>query len=143
MGNAYLLNVLRKLWNLEGEHNGVGMISSAGLGPIIRFHGNNNASVYEELLCQHALPHLCKGTVETPIFRQDNAPCHKAKTVLSFLEEEGITIMKWPPQTPDMNLIENVWKMIGEKAQNRNPQNIDDLWDFLKEEWESITTTFC
>ena len=74
---------------------------------------------------------------------QDNAPCHKAKTVLSFLEEEGIAVMKWPPQSPDINPIENVWRIIVEKAQNRNSQNIDDLWGFLKEEWESITTTFC
>ena len=50
--------------------------------------------------------------------------------------------MKWPPQRPDMNPLENVWKIIGEKPQNRNPQNIDDLWDFQKEEWERITTTF-
>ena len=64
------------------------MISSAGLGPIVRFQGNINASVYKELLRQHALPHLRKGTVETPIFMQDNAPCYKAKTVLSFLGEE-------------------------------------------------------
>ena len=41
-----------------------------------------------------------------------------------------------------MNPTENVWKIIGKKAQNRNPQNIDDLTAFLKEEWESITTTF-
>ena len=76
----------------------------------------------------NALPHLRKGTVETPIFMQDNAPCHKAKTVLSFLEEEGIAVMKWPQQSPDMNPIENVWKIMGEKSQNRNPENIDDLW---------------
>ena len=45
-----------------------------------------------------------KETVETPIFMQDNAPCHKVKTVLSFLEEEGIAVRKWPPQmNPDMN----------------------------------------
>ena len=56
------------------------MISSAGVGPIVRFHGNINASVYKELLHQHALSHLCKETDETPIFMQDNAPCHKAKT---------------------------------------------------------------
>ena len=62
------------------------MISSAGVGSIICFHGNINASVYRELLRQHALPHLHKWTVETPIFIQDNAPCHKAKTVVSFLE---------------------------------------------------------
>ena len=74
---------------------------------------------------------------------QYNVPCHKAKIVLSFLKEEGIAVMKWPPQNPDMNPIENVWKIIGVKAQNRNPQNIDDLWVFLKEERERITTTFC
>ena len=68
-----------------------------------------------------------KGTLETPIFMQDNVPCHKAKTLLSFFEEEGIAVMKWLPQSPDMSPIENVWKIIGKKVQNRNPQNIDDL----------------
>ena len=86
------------------------MISSAGVGPIVCFHCDINASVYKELLHQHALPHLSRGTVETPIFMQDNVPCHKAKTVLSFLEEKGIAVMKWPPQRPDMNPEENVWK---------------------------------
>ena len=56
------------------------MISSVREGPIVCFHGNINASVYKELLHQHALPHLHKRTVETPIFMQDNVLCHKAKT---------------------------------------------------------------
>ena len=73
---------------------------------------------------------------------QDNVPYHKTKTVLSFLKEEGIAVLKRLPQNPEMNPLENVRKIIGEKAQNRNPQNIDDLWAFLKEEWESIATTF-
>ena len=117
-----------------------GIISSAGVGPIVRCHGHISTSVYKELLRQHTLSHLRKRTIETLIFMQDNAPCHKAKIVLSFLEEEGIVVMKWPPQSPNMNPVE---KIITEKAQNINPQNIDDLWDFLKEEWESITTSFC
>ena len=82
-----------------------GMISSARVRCIVYFHGSINASVYKVLLRQHALPHLRKGTVETPIFMQDNAPCHKTNIVLSFLEEEGIPVMKWPPQIPDMNPI--------------------------------------
>ena len=61
-------------------------------------------------LGQHALPHLRKGTVETLIFMQDNASCHKAKTELSFLEEEGIAVMKWTLQSQDMTPLENVWK---------------------------------
>ena len=83
------------------------IISSAGVGPIVRFLNNINASVYKELLRQYTLPLLCKRTVETQKFMQDNTPCHKAKTVLSFLEEEGIAVMKWPPQSPDMNPLEN------------------------------------
>ena len=50
--------------------------------------------------------------------------------------------MKWPSQSTDMNSLENTWKIIGKKARNRNPQNIDDFWGFLKEQWEFITTTF-
>ena len=57
------------------------MISSAVIGPIVCFHGNINASVNKEHFRQHALPHLHKGIVETPIFMQDNTPSHKAKTV--------------------------------------------------------------
>ena len=85
------------------------MISSAGVGPIVHFHSNINANIYK--LHQHALPHLCKGTLETPISMQDNVPCHKAKIVLSFLVEEGIAVIKWPRQNPDMNPLENVWKI--------------------------------
>ena len=72
------------------------------------------------------LLHLRKGTVKTPIVIRDNVPCHKAKIVLNFLEEEGIAVMKWPPRSHDMNTLENVWEIIGEKSQNRNPQNIND-----------------
>ena len=98
-----------------------------GVGPIVCFYGNINATIYKEFLRQHGLPHSRKGTFETQIFTQDNAPCHKAKTVLSFLEEEVIAVIMWPPQSPDMNPLDNVWKITGEKAQNRHPQNIDDL----------------
>ena len=58
-----------------------GMISSAEVGPIVHFHSNINASVYKELLHQRALPHLCKGTVETPIFMQDNSFSFMARCV--------------------------------------------------------------
>ena len=50
--------------------------------------------------------------------------------------------MKWLQQRLNMNPLENEWKIMEGKAQNRNPQSID-LWDFQKEEWESITTRFC
>ena len=32
---------------------------------------------------------------------QDNAPCHKAKVVMSYLSEQDFEIMDWLPQSPD------------------------------------------
>ena len=39
---------------------------------------------------------------------QDNAPCHKAKVVMSYLSEQDFEIMDWPPQSLDLNPVENL-----------------------------------
>ncbi|OAP53798.1 hypothetical protein AYL99_12017 [Fonsecaea erecta] len=40
---------------------------------------------------------------------QDNAPIHKAKKVTEWLRDHGIVLMGWPPFSPDLNPIENLW----------------------------------
>ena len=74
---------------------------------------------------------------------QDNAPCHKAKVVMSNLSEQDFEIMDWPPQSPDLNAIENLWKTLGVKVMERNPINTEDLWVKLQEEWSKISIKEC
>ena len=74
---------------------------------------------------------------------QDNTLCHTPKSVKTFLTEEDVTIMEWPAQSPDMNPIENVWKLQNERAKEKNPRNIEELWTNLKREWEKISVDEC
>ncbi len=64
---------------------------------------------------------------------QDNAPCHKAKVVMSYFSEQDFEIMDWSPQSPDLNPIENLWKILGVKVMERNPTNTEDLWVKIQE----------
>ena len=51
--------------------------------------------------------------------------------------------MGWPAQSPDMDPIENVWKLLNERAKEKNPRNVEELWTNLKGEWEKISVDGC
>jgi len=92
------------------------------LGPLlICDEGRIGADEYEDILYD-GLFSLVDDLLEPPeepemiqvanentfVFMQDNAPCHKANSILEFLEENHVPIMQWPPQSPDLNPIENL-----------------------------------
>jgi len=123
------------------------MISEDGMisvdGPLVRLEGRVNAQVYKKLLQGHVLPVITDSTAEDPIFMQANAPCHTAKLVKSFLFQEEVSVMDWPAQSPDVNPIEKVWKLLGERTKARNSGNLQDFWTALQDEWTKITQEKC
>ena len=73
----------------------------------------------------------------------DNDPCHLVKVVMSYLSEQDFEIMDWPPQSPGLNPIENLWKTLGVKVMEISPTNTEDLWVKLQEEWSKISIKDC
>ena len=107
--------------------------------PLVRLQTRVNAQIYKNIVQDHIVPIIQNSGFDRATFMQDNAPCHKAKVVISYLSEQDFKIMDWPPQSPDLNPIENLWKTLGVKVMERNPTNTEDLWVKLQEEWSKIS----
>ena len=80
-------------------------------------------------------------------FQQDNAPVHTARIIQGTLSELGYDIMEWPPYSPDLNPIENLWALLKAEILKRHPElmqlpnnetTLDLLVDSAQEAWEGL-----
>ena len=80
------------------------------------------------------------------IFQHDNDPKHTAKKVNDYLqrkENQGqLQLMEWPPQSPDLNIIEAVWDHLDRKKLEKQPTTAEVLWDVLRDAWNNIPSNF-
>jgi transposase len=53
---------------------------------------------------------------------QDNASSHASPDTLSELDSRGISYIKWPPFSPDLNPIEDIWNWMKDWIQVNYPQ---------------------
>ena len=84
-------------------------------------HRGFTARKYRDLLQEHL------GTVldHDSIFMQDNASIHTAHIVREWLDEHAIQVMDWPPYSPDLNPIENIWALLKQKIYELRPDLIE------------------
>jgi hypothetical protein len=112
-----------------------GCFGSNGQGGLFSLPKNQmmNQHMYLEVFNDHLLPFM--HTHSTTKFLQDGVPCHKAKKVMKFLEEQPLEIIKWPSNSPDLNPIENAWNFSKDKLKNRDTSSIPKLKAEISKLW--------
>ena len=75
---------------------------------------------------------------------QDNDPKHTSKKAVEFFEQKRIHWWKTPPESPDLNPIENLWHELKEYIRREvKPHTKEELIRGILQFWSTVTIAKC
>ena len=115
--------------------------SGHGLGYMYIFNENMDAKLLQGILGTHLIEsaelHFDIEHAEQWWFLQDNAPQHKSILVRTWLFNHGIQCIDFPPYSPDLNPIENLWADLARRVEQFQCDSMEELQDIVAEEWKN------
>lgn len=115
-------------------------ISKNGILYIERIRGSITGEFYSKLICERLLPIIQARHGENFTIVQDNARGHVSKLAKKCFMEKNIRFSDHPPNSPDLNPIENVWSLLSRAVyeEKRTFNNDDELWEQIMLKKEEI-----
>ena len=122
----------------------LGCFSAAGTGRLVRVEGKMNGKKYSEILYEN----LLQGAQDLRLGRRltiqpNNDPKHTAKTQQEWLQDKSLNVLERPSQSPDLNLIEHLWRDLKIAVQQCFLSNLTELERICREEWEKLPKYRC
>lgn len=121
-----------------------GCMSASGRGSIHFIPPNETVTgaKYLDILRDHLK--LSMRISRTTIFQQDGAPAHTAKDVTKWFKDNGIKVLEWPGNSPDLNPIENLWEIMKRQLRAKNPTSLQDMRFWLMTIWcKEVSQELC
>ena len=118
-----------------------------GVGHLAEVEGKMDAYQYVSILEDHLLPSLEESGIagDEVTFQQDNDPKHTSKKAKKWMEDQNITLLDWPAQSPDLSPIEHLWVHIKNRLDEYPTQSrgVWETWERAVEVWNNIPPEVC
>ena len=111
---------------------------------LLTYSDNMNSTKYSEVLKNQLISlvkRLPKGKKYT--YQCDLAPWHTSNMVKEQIRKLKINILEWPPNSPDLNVIEELRSIIDKRLALKSINTKEELPKGLQEEWDEISITLC
>ena len=115
-----------------------GSMSWNGVGSLIRLDGRVDSPAYQRILEDHMLQDADHLIGDDFVFQENNAPIHSSRSTREWLRAHDVTVLDWPPKSPDANPIENLWQQLKTTINRKRPTTANELWEAAVQAWREI-----
>ncbi len=122
-----------------------GCFTSAGMGYTYIFNENLDAALMKRILTDNLVPsaelHIAAPGVQWYLLH-DNDKKFKSNLVQDLLFAKGVTALDFPPYSPDLNPMENLWATLARAVERYQADSIEALQDAIEAEWNKIDVAY-
>jgi transposase len=117
-----------------------GGFTSKGVATLTRLDEPLTSEIYTELLGKKIIPEVNKllGKSWRLLHDSTSRGPHGSHETREWLSTHLSFFDPWPPNSPDLNPIENLWAIVNAQVKSLNPKSEEECWRALKDAWQKL-----